>query len=191
MYPDRLAMPAAAAAPDLSPWMQGAGPCVLEAFQPSLAVRWLDIERANRAIEDAERMRALGRAQGCILDAFLDAIDAAGRRDLARFLLVVAAGLLRDGASARDWVGALDLEGRRLAERAEVYRAALAVLHRLDRLRGWGQQARTVGYFDEGYAAAQWWNAEWERHDGDALSARARAILREVEPLRVGSEENP
>jgi hypothetical protein len=191
LYPDQLARPAAGVAPDLSPWMQGVGPCLLEAFQPGLAERWLAIERGKRTIGDGARMRALGQSQGCILDAFLGAVDAAGRRDLARFLLVVAAHLLRDSPTADDWIGALDLEGFRLAERAEVYRAALVVLQRLDQLRRWDQQARTIGYFDEGYSAGQWWKAEWERHEGDALWARAQAILREVEPLHVGTEEHP
>jgi hypothetical protein len=193
MYPDQLARPDAGRAPDLSPWMQGVGPSLLEAFQPSLAGRWLTIERDKGTIGDGASMRVLGQAQGAVLDAFLDAIDAAGRRDLARFLLVVAAELLRDNptATARDWIGSLDLTGLRLADRAEVYRAALVVPRQLDRLRRWDQEARTIGYFDEGYPAGQWWKAEWERHEGDVLWARARAILREVEPLCVGFEEHP
>jgi hypothetical protein len=183
MYPVPRATRAARSAPDLSPWMRGAGPGLLEALQTSLAGRWLAIEKAKHTIGEVGRMRTLGQAQGCILDAYLDACEAAQRRDLARFLLVVAAGLLGDHPTAGDWIGELDLTGLRLADRTEVYRDALVVLHRLDRLRQWNEQARTIGYFDEGYSAAQWWKAEWEHHAGDVLWARAQAILRAVEPL--------
>jgi hypothetical protein len=75
----------------------------------------------------------------------------------------------------------------RLADRAEVYRAALVVLRHLERLRQWDQQARTVGYFDEGYAAGQLWKAEWEHWAGEGLWARAQAVLRELEPFAAGA----
>jgi hypothetical protein len=54
----------------------------------------------------------------------------------------------------------------------------------LERLRIWARQARAIGYFDDGYQAAQLWKYDWEHYQGDALADRARAISREVDPLR-------
>jgi hypothetical protein len=170
--------------PDLAPWVSGAGAAVLEALQPALAGRWVLVERAKRDINDWRRMRAVGRAQERVLDAFLAAADAAGRRDLARFLLAAAARLLPGEPRPRDWVSSLDQPGLRVADRMETYQAALALPRRLDRLRAWERQARDVGYFDEGYAAAQLWKADWEAHDGEALWSRAQSLRRYLEPLR-------
>ena len=44
----------------------------------------------------------------------------------------------------------------------------------MDALARWQKQARTVGYFDEGYAGSQMWKADWEAADGDATAAPAR-----------------
>jgi hypothetical protein len=186
-FPDDFADNQGDGRPDVAVWASGVGACVVEALQPMLARRWVDVERAKGRITVAESMLRLGRVQGLFLDDFLDAIDAAGRHDLARFLLVAASGLLREGATASGWVGGLDLGGLRMADRAEVGRAATAMLRRLDRLRRWDQKARGVGYLDEGYALSQLWKADWAEHDGDALWARARAIIAEVEPLSIPS----
>jgi hypothetical protein len=186
-FPDDFADNQGDGRPDVAAWTSGVGACVVEALQPMLARRWMDLERAKGRIVVAGSMQGLGREQGRVLDAFLDAIDAAGRRDLARFLLVAAAGLLREGATATGWVGSLDLAGLRMADRAEVGRAATAMLARFDRLRRWDQEARGVGFLDEGYAASQLWKADWAGHGGDALWARARAIVAEVEPLSIPS----
>ena len=43
--------------------------------------------------------------------------------------------------------------------------------------------ARSVGYFDEGYQAAQLWKAEWERYEGEVLCDRATTIVRQLDPL--------
>ena len=61
---------------------------------------------------------------------------------------------------------------------------ALALTRQTERLRDWARRARAVGYFDEGYAAAQLWQADWEQYDGDALCERARAIERQLDPMR-------
>jgi hypothetical protein len=91
--------------------------------------------------------------------------------------------LLPEGAKAQHWIGGLKTAGPRLADRTETHRAALVLLHTLGRLRQWSQQARTVSYFDETYAASQLWKADWESFQGDALWTRAARILYEVEPL--------
>ena len=96
-----------------------------------------------------------------------------------------AASVLPEGASAQLWVGGLQAPaGARLADRAETYRAATAFLRSLERMTAWTAKARRTGYFDEGYAASQLWLADWERCDGDARAARAREIIRHLDPLK-------
>ena len=172
---------------DFSPWMTGPGACVLEAFEPNLAARWVTLERQKLAITDPKRMIVLGQAQEATLAAFLDAIDQAGRPDLARFLLMAAATLLREASDPRAWIGPLEVEGLRLADRVEAHRAALVLPRVLSRLQEWERRARGVGYFDEGYAAGQLWKTIWEEHDGERLRGQSAEIARAVDPLGVGS----
>jgi hypothetical protein len=169
--------------PDFAPWTAGVGAAMLEALQSPLAARWLAVERSKEDVADHGRMRALGRSQELVLYGYHDAVESAGRLDLARFLLEAAAGVLPPGATAQMWVGGLQAGGR-LADRTETYRAATAFLRSLDRMAAWTTQARRVGYFDEGYAASQLWLADWERYDGDARLARAREIIRHLDPLQ-------
>jgi hypothetical protein len=173
--------------PDFSSWVEGLGACVLEALQPYLAERWITSEREKLLISEPSRVTALGRAQAAILKGFLDAVERTGRWDLARFLLLAAATTLRDEQWLRPRAWASSLKELRVADRAEVYRAALAFPHCLVRLREWDRQARGVGYFDEGYAAGQLWKADWEAHGGDALCEQAAAIVRTLDPLGSGA----
>ena len=91
--------------------------------------------------------------------------------------------MLPESAAAKQWLGGMTNAGPRLADRAATHRAALILLHALERLRRWSLQARAVSYFDETYAASQLWKADWEQYQGEALWTRAQRILREVEPL--------
>jgi hypothetical protein len=192
----RLAFPEDFAAeadepPDFAPWTNGAGACMLEALQPRLAARWIEIERGKEDVEDSTAMRGLGRSQELVLGAYHESVEAAGRLDLARFLLQAAAGLLTEGAVAPLWVGSLRAPaGTRLADRTDTYRAATAFLRSLEQMAAWTGKARRTGYFDEGYAASQLWLADWERYDGDARLARAREISRQLDPLKQ-SEGQP
>jgi hypothetical protein len=185
----RLAYPehpfgSAEAEPMFAPWTTGPGAWVLEALQTELARRWVEVEcYKGQHVTDWSAMQTLGRVQERVLTGFLDAIEAAGRPDLARFLLAALAELLPADVTPAAWVGALRGAGPRLADRAETHRAALVLLRQLDRLRQWQERARGVGYFDEGYGTAQFWLGEWERWLGDTLHARAQAVLRQVEPL--------
>jgi hypothetical protein len=165
------------------PWMSEPGPCVLEALQGDLADQWVSAERQKGDYPAWAWMQDQGRAQGEALGAYLDAIDAAGRRDLGRFLLAALARLLPEGATAERWLGGLKDRGPTMALRVETARAALVVLRQLGRLRQWAQEARGVAFFEENYAASQLYKADWEHWQGEALHARAEAILREVEPL--------
>lgn len=170
-------------APNFVPWMSGVGSCILEALQADLARRWEQVEGSKEGITEPRVMQALGASQERVLTAFLDAVETSGRWDLARFLLRSLANLLGPRAHAGMWTGRLHLVGMRLSDRAAVYEAALATVRQTARLRSWARRARAVGYFDEGYAAAQMWQADWEQYNGDALCERAAVIARQLSPL--------
>jgi hypothetical protein len=183
-YPEDFTQVPAEVEPDFEPWLAGVGGCVLEALQPELTARWIHVESGKERIEQSALMRALGGSQDRVLDAFLSAIEKAGRRDLARFLLRAAAQLLTSHAHPGMWTGALQMGGQRLADRAATYQAATALLRHMDRLAGWTRWARACGYFDEGYDAAQLWLSDWEQVDGDTLVTRAQTIVRNLDPMR-------
>jgi hypothetical protein len=176
------------AVPDFRSWTTGLGACILEALQHELAERWVASERSKGQVTDWNALRVHGRSQEAVLDAFLEGVESANRLDLARFLWQAAARLLTPDATAQLWVNAKASTGVRLADRVEAYRAALALVHRVDRFRQWEQRARGVGYFDEGYAASQLIKAEWERWGGDQLAYRAERIIREVDPMSLANE---
>ncbi len=197
-HPNDFAAEANRAVPPFDPWLAEPGSFVLEALQPVLEQRWLEIERAKGQIGDWAKLNHEGRVQGRVLDALTQAVDAAGRRDLVRFLLAVMRRLLagRD-LSSSFWTGGLQGAGpARLAERLETQRNALAVLRQAGRLREWEQAARQVGYLDEGYAASKFWLSEWaqgprvpddrEPLTFSAVVDEAERVLQQVEPLRIG-----
>lgn len=171
------------AALDWTPWTTGAGAAILETVQDRLARAWFCVERAKEGIVEVARLRTVGRTQQRVWSSYLDALDAAGRRDLARCLLQAARQVLREMPEARCWTGRLDLAGMRLADRVALYHEALTLMQQVLRLASWEQEARAIGYFDEGYAACQHWKADWERLEGDDCAERARALLDEIQPL--------
>lgn len=180
-YPEDFA--ADARLPGWEPWTVGAGAGILEAWQRPLARRWLELERTKAALASPREMERVGTAQSTVLESFLTALDAAGRHDLARFLLRLAGQLLDDDTDPNRWLGRLDFGGERLRDRRPVYRAALALPRQMETLAGWTARTRQIGYLDDGYAASQLWKADWEECQGDTLVARARAILWEVLPF--------
>jgi len=182
-YPDHFGVLALETVPTFERWTSGLGACLLEALQPELVRRWLEVEHSKAGLTNWQAMQALGREQERVMSTFLDAVESAGRLDLARFLLRVLADLLGEGVTAQQWLAGLTNAGPRLADRTATQRAGLVLLHQLERLRRWSQQAQQVGYFDEAYAASQLWKADWEQVQGDALWTRAQRILREVELL--------
>ncbi len=162
---------------DFAPWLSPAGIGVLEAWQRRLADRWVEMELARAKMARLPDLQALGANQRRVLTSFLDGIDQAGRRDLARFLLAALARLLAAGAAPRQWTGEVSFDRLRLAERQLAYRDALVVVESMERLGRWQAEAFGVGYFDEGYQAAQLWKSIWEAYNGDNLLARARSLL--------------
>jgi hypothetical protein len=183
-FPEDYTAAPVGARPNFAPWTIETGACMLEALQPELARRWIEVESNKERITDPQAMRVLGLAQERVLTAFLDAIEQAGRMDLARFLLQAAAVLLGPHAHAGMWTARLNLTGQRVADRAATYQAATVFLRTLDRLQTWERRARGVGYFDDGYAASQLWKADWEQVQGDRLVERARAIVQQLDPMR-------
>jgi hypothetical protein len=157
---------------------------MLEAMQPDLAERWIAVESQKERITSSQEMRALGGSQDLVLNAFLDAVEKANRRDLARFLLRAAYHLLGPHAHSGMWTSSLHMTGQKLADRASTYQAAASFLRWMDRLMLWARWARSVSYFDEEYAMAQLWLADWEQYQGDTLHARAQNITRMLDPMR-------
>jgi hypothetical protein len=186
-YPEDYTQAPAQAAPNFAPWTKDAGACMLEAMQAELTVRWIQVESSKERIADPQAMRGLGQSQERVLTAFLDAIEQAGRLDLARFLLRAAVVLVGPYAHPGMWTARLHMTGQRLADRAATYQAAAAFLRVLERLQTWERRARGVGFFDEGYGASQLWKADWEQVEGDALVTRAQAIIRQLDPMRQGT----
>ena len=183
-YPEDYTAAPANAEPNFAPWTSGVGAAMLEALQPELEARWVEVEGAKGSILEWQRMRDLGQSQERVLTAFLHGVEQAGRLDLARFLLRAAHRLLGEHADADMWVGGMASAGPRLADRTATYQSALVLLRQLPRLQAWDRRARTVGYFDDGYQAAQLWKADWEQYQGEVLHDRAQAILRQLDPLR-------
>lgn len=154
-----------------------------EAFQKQLVRQWTDLEHRKMQIELADQMWQMGNSQLTAANAFLAAIDSAGRRELARWMLQAAGKLLFDEVSSETWLGRLTVDGLRMADRIDAYRAALAMSQLVQRLSRWQEEARTVGYLDENYQAAQLWLSDWETLHGDSLARTSKSLLREVEPI--------
>jgi hypothetical protein len=183
-YPDDFAAPKPEPVPDFKPWFSGIGSYILESMQTVLRNRWLDIENTKGQIGDWATMLQRGRVQLQVLDAFTEAANQANRLDLTRFLLDVLSRLLTNDLNPTFWIGGLQGSGPpRLADRLETQRSAMALLRHAERFRQWEQRARTVGYFDEGYAQSKFWLGEWERFNGDSVYNRADQVLRQLEPL--------
>lgn len=171
------------AKPDFTPWVSEPGASIVESLQLVLADRWIEMERTKSHIVSADRMRRIGTFQQKILSRFLDAAAEVGRRDLARFVLQVAREVLRDNKSSESWIGSLNVDGLRVADRMAIYRAAVATLNQIETLQKWEREARNVAYYDEGYAASQLWKSDWEEYRGEALAERAALLVQAVEPL--------
>ncbi|MDX1928713.1 MAG: hypothetical protein SFV81_19445 [Pirellulaceae bacterium] len=175
-FPDQVSNDIGLYQLNFAPWMQGSGAAILECLQSSLAARWVAVERAKSQIQDPGKMTQVGRNQQLILDYFANAVEVSGRLDLSRFLLFALAELVGEDADHHNWVRSLDVSNKRLADRTIVYAGASKFLLFGKRLRTWAANCAATGYFDEGYAAAQLWLADWERYHGDVVTARAAEL---------------
>lgn len=187
MFPGDFATPDEPTPPPFAGWTSGVRAVILECLQPHLEKRWVRSERVKGQIGDWRQMRRLGAAENRVLSDFLAACETAGRTDLARFILNTARTILSStGLTAGFWVDGLQGPApARLADRLETQRLALALPRQMERLQAWDRRARSVGYFDDEYQASQLWKEEWEAARGDALTAAARAVIEQLEPLRT------
>ncbi|WP_164016886.1 hypothetical protein [Pyxidicoccus trucidator] len=152
------------------------GAWLLEALQADLAHRWRRVEESKRFLFDPSDLVNLGATQEAVLSSFLDAVDSAGRRDLAGFLLEAGRPLLEQPASR--WVEGLSLTTS-LGVRATAARASGAFFRVLGRLTRWDAEHRAVRFFDDGYEAAQLLLSEWSPF-GEAGFRRAADLEREL-----------
>ena len=191
MHPGDFAGPAETAPPPFGPWFQNPRLVVLEAWQPLLLQSWLKSERAKSLQEDWRLMRQQGQAEQAVIDAYLDAANQAQRPDLVRFLLHLASAILATpNVTSEFWTGGLRAaRPLRLADRLATQTAALSLPRAILRLQDWERQARSVGYFDEGYAVSQFWKSEWAAADGDRLAQQCQALLESLDPLRARREQ--
>ena len=192
MYPGDFAALADSTTPDFTPWFQTPRVVILEAWQPVLLQTWLKSERAKCQQEDWQMMRQQGQAEQSVLDAYLRAAHQAQRPELARFLLRLAAAIFTSTKIGSDfWTGGLRAtRPLRLSDRLATQTAALSVPRAILRLQDWERQARSVGYFDEGYVVSQFWKSEWAATDGDRLAQQCQAVLDSLDPLRFRHDVN-
>ena len=163
---------------EFSEWMTGTRAAILEALQGELAQKWVRLEQEKSNIRNHQGMLDLGLRQTLVLSSYMDTCEKAQRRDLCRFLLVAMRTLV-GLESVKSWVN-MDLSQLRLADRKKVYEATASFLSVAERLRKWHQSCQGIGYFDEGYAAAQLWLEDWERYDGERVMERAKAMKQEL-----------
>ena len=141
-----------ATAPSFAPLTEGVGAIVVEALAGELARRWYAVELGKRAMFEPEPLIELGAAQDQALEGFMQSCAAAGRRDLAAFVLDAAAPLLARNLSPAP--AQLD-PNTTLAVRAQARLAAGSLLRAVVRWGEWDQLHRGVRYFDDDYPAAQ------------------------------------
>ncbi len=106
-FPEDFATSPGDAPIDAATWATGVGASVLEALQPRLHRRWLELERSKNQIGDWSRMRGIGVSQRHALEALFAACDDAKRPDLARFILKAMGELLTPDQTTAFWIGGL------------------------------------------------------------------------------------
>lgn len=159
MFPESRELTGIGGSLDFGPWLAPSAVWILEALQQRLAGAW----SAAALTADADESPAAEQPAGSDLrdwvEAFLSALDAAGRQDLGGWLVVAAETLV----TAQRSIGTVS--GMR--------RDAIAALRAgLSTLETWERAARRVGYIDEGYAVAQCFLSEWERRNAGEVAAR-------------------
>lgn len=192
-WPERFAGAPAASAPAadapalrerFGELARGDGAVVLEGLERYLARRWIAVERRKPGLHRNAEMQALGQAEEAVLGPYLDAIDLAGRRDLAGFLLDAARVLTEGAPRGARWVEALEPSGP-LRERTHARRAAAVLLRAVGRLRQWDEQHRAIRFFDDEYDTAQHLLRRWEALGAEGFR-RVEAAQQDLEALVVG-----
>lgn len=155
----------------LSPW--------LLSMRSLLARAWLSAERQKRDVRAVDQLARIGRAQGLVLKAFLDAAEP--QRELAGFLIDMATQFFHRPRTADELTRSLSSEAP-LRERVEARRLAGATWRALARLREWDAQHRTVRFIDDGYDVAQRLVGEWEVL-GERGFAQAAALVAQLDAI--------
>lgn len=159
--------------PTLAPFIEG--------LRTLISRSWLAAERSKRDLTAPDMLSRLGRAQADVLDEYLKAIDQAGRRDLATFLIDTAASWLSTDRTADELTRSMSADAP-LRERTDARRRAAAMLRSLSQLREWDQQHRSVRFIDDGYALAQRLVVDWERL-GERGFQRAANLVSELDAI--------
>jgi hypothetical protein len=134
----------------------------VEALRGLLARAWVAAERLKREAVEPALLRRVGEAQTRVLEQFLDAVDAAGRRGLATFLVDAAVEVLAGAQGPAEAGRALSGQAP-LRDRTEARRAAGGLVRALGRLEAWDQEHRALRFFEDGYPAAQALVKDWGR----------------------------
>lgn len=136
---------------DFRPWFEPERQWLLEAWQGRLVQAWRT-GTASEATVSGRGGTVSPEGQTRLLDAYLKDAKAAGRQDLALWILKASVGAVSEGRESTGLAGALQT------------------------LRDWNAEMRRVGYLDEGYAASQLWKNEWERLKGDEIMLRIAGV---------------
>ncbi|QEL13998.1 hypothetical protein [Limnoglobus roseus] len=173
--------------PDFAPLFTGTRAAMLECLQPVLTHRWIVRERQKHEITDWRVMQQTGAAETAMLTTFLAAAEKANRPDLARFVLRTLSAVYRGQTpDVNFWTGSLTVNPPpRLADRVAIRRNALAFPQQAETLARWDRVARSVGYFDEEYAASQLWKEEYEAANGTDAAAKSKRVLDQLDPLKT------
>lgn len=153
----------------------------IEGLRSLLARSWLAAERNKRDLTAPDMLSRMGKAQTDVLDGFFVAIDKAGRRDLATFLIDAATSWFAADRSADELTRSMSADAP-LRERTDARRRAAAMLRSLGRLREWDQEHRSVRFIDDGYALAQRLVVDWERL-GERGFTRAANLVIELDAI--------
>jgi hypothetical protein len=159
--------------PTLAPFIEG--------LRTLLSRSWLAAERSKRDLTAPDMLSRMGRAQADVLEAFFTAIDEAGRRDLATFLIDAAASWLAADRTADELTRSMSADAP-LRERTDARRRSAAMLRSLGRLREWDQEHRNVRFIDDTYELAQRLVVDWERL-GERGFTRAANLVIELDAI--------
>lgn len=147
----------------------------IEALRELLVRSWLAGEKAKKDIDSPAVLNRIGVAQKWVLEAFLKSVEAAHRRELATFLIDVAAAYLQTPRTPDDLIRSMSTDAT-LRERTEARRAAGALFRVIGTLREWDQQHRSIRFIDDGYDVAQALVRDWERLGERGFSAAAMLV---------------
>lgn len=153
----------------------------VDGLRSLLARAWVSAEADKAHVIDPGALARFGQAQGRVLAAFFTALDGAGRRDLATFLVDAAARWLALGRPVASYSAQLPGDAP-LRARTDARRASAAFLRAIATLRAWDEQHRGVRFMDDGYEDAQRLLKDWQRL-GEAGFARAAALVRELDAI--------